>query len=88
MPESDDNAAEQHRSLHAQDPVGDPASRQRDQIDHGRVQSVDGSGRFGGHPESGHFVDQKQHQNGAHSVVAETFPKLREKQRFETGWMS
>ena len=83
--ERDADAADQHRLPRADQPIGNPAAGERHQIGSGRVQAIDGCSGFivdaeaaGG--DGGH---QEQHQHGAHAVVGESLPHLREEQRGE-----
>ena len=88
--EGDEDAAVQHCLLGADQPVGDPAAGQRDDVDRGGVEPVDGGGRLVIETEAAarDGVDQEQHQQGAHAVVAEAFPHLGEEQRGEAARMA
>ena len=84
--EHDQHAAPEHRALLADQPVGDPATEQRQQVGRGDVQAVDrvrgavveaeaALGDGGGH---------EQDQDRAHAVVGEALPHLRDEQRRES----
>ena len=70
--------------------IGNPAARQRNDIHRGGVQPVD---RGRGHVVQAHAtgrdrVGHEQHENGAHPVVAEALPHLREEERRQTARMA
>ena len=83
--EGDEDAAVQHGFLGADQPVGDPAAGQRDDVHRCGVEAVDRGRRLVVQAEAAarDGVDQEQHQQGAHAVEAEAFPHLGEEQRGE-----
>ena len=86
----DDAAAQEDGVALPEDPVGDPASRESEEINPGRVEPVDCRGFLIGHPEAaclrgGH---EEQNQDASHPVVAEPLPHLGEEERGEAARMS
>ena len=83
--QGDEQAADQHGAARPDQPIGNPAAGKRDQIGSGRVHAVNGRGGFvvDSKTARGDGGDQEQHQHGAHAVVGESLPHLREEQRGE-----
>ena len=86
----DDDAAKPDRALCAQQPVGNPAAWQRDEVDGGRVQAIDRGRRAVGkaEPAGDDLIGHEQHQQRPHAVVAETLPHFREEQRGKAARMA
>ena len=78
--ESDQRAADEHCLPRADQPVCDPASRQRGEVYPGGIESIDRRRGLVVDAESarGHGADQEQQQHGAHAVIGEAFPHLGE----------
>ena len=88
--DGDDASAPEHRTPKAEHVVGNPSARQRDDIDGRGVQAV--NRRRGhviqAHAAGGEGIGHVQHENGAHPVIAETLPHLREEERRQPARMS
>ena len=86
----DQHSAPEHGGLRAQQPVGDPATGHRGNVDRRSVKAVDGRGRAVINAEAAmrHLVDQEQQQQRAHAVVAEALPQLGEEEGGKTGGMT
>ena len=86
----DQDAAVQHRALRTDQAVRDPAARQRRHVHHRRVQAVDGArgGRVEAQAAGGGGGGHEQDQKGAHPVVAEALPHLREEEGGEASRMT
>ena len=75
-----EHTARDDGTLRSDQPVGDPAARQR-RHEHGRrVEAVDRGGRLVVHSVAAvrHRVDEEEHQQGPHPVEGEAFPHLGE----------
>ncbi len=74
----DDRAAERDGLPGAEEAVGDPAAREGQQVDHRRVDAVDGARDGHLHAEAavGDGGGHVEHQQGTHAVVAEALPHL------------
>jgi hypothetical protein len=86
----DDDGADKHRSLCAQDAVSKPASRQRQIPNRGNIRSVDQAGvlLIDPKPALRERLGHVEQEDRAHAVVREAFPHLGEKERRETSRMS
>ena len=89
VPAHDNDPAEPDCALRAPEPVGDPAARQRDEIDGRGVQAIHRRGRLVAETEPAvlDLIDHEQHEQRAHAVVAEALPHFREEQSSETPGM-
>ena len=88
--EGDDDPAVKYGAALADQPIGDPASRQRRHVDHRRVQAVHRAGDGGLEAEPA-GRDRRRHeedQQRAHAVVAEALPHLGEEERREPARMT
>jgi hypothetical protein len=81
VPQRDHDAADEDRALLPDQAIGDPAARNRQRVDAEGVEAVDRRGSLGVHAEAAaRGVRHEQHQQGAHSVIAEALPHLGEEQ--------
>lgn len=90
MTAGDDDGADQHRSLCAQDAVGKPTSWQRQIPNRGNICSVDQPGIFLVQPEPafGERLGHIEQEDRSHAVVREAFPHLCEKECGEAAGMA
>ena len=69
----------------AQQVIRQPAARDRQEIDHTHIYTVDGLSFQLTHPQPGigrsHGAGHVQHQQSAHAVIGHTFPHFCQKQR-------
>src|SRR5215213_2038592 len=83
--ERDNDSADQHGDPGACEMVSNPSARQRCQVNSHCVPTVNRRSLFGIEPEAS-LCGRRRHiedENGAHAVIAEPFPKLREEERSE-----
>jgi hypothetical protein len=78
VPAGDQDPAPQHRAVRAEDAVGEPAARDRDEIDQGSVGCGYGCGRSGRHAHAAvrDGIREVEDEDGLHAQERETLPDL------------
>jgi hypothetical protein len=82
----DDDSAPEHGAPLADELVGDPAARQREEIDEGRVEAVDGARLLGREAQPSRLGRSRHEEDeqSPHAVVAEALPEFGEEHRRES----
>src|ERR1700689_597747 len=85
----DEEAAADHRALGAEQAVRHPAAEKGEHISRCDVEAVDRACVTVVEPEAAvtDGSDRVENQDGAHSVIREAPPHLRQKKRRETAWL-